>query len=167
MYSKADSRGWSWASRAVATVALCAFLPVSLSGCFGRFELTRKVYTFNKDISPDKWVQWLTFLLLSIVPIYLIAGFIDVIVANSLEFWTGNNPVSADMQRTFHGEGGEVAVVTYRVDGIMDVDLTAANGEKHFVRLMREQESIIAVDAQGQFLARVGDLNGQQALLAR
>ncbi|MBW2280825.1 MAG: DUF3332 family protein [Deltaproteobacteria bacterium] len=156
----------SWTSRAIATVALCTFLPVALGGCFGRFELTRKVYKFNQDISPDKWIQWLFFLLISIVPIYGLAVLFDTIVANSMEFWTGDNPVSADMQRTFHGENGEVAVVTYRVDGIMDVDLTAANGEKHFVRLMREQQSIVAIDAQGRFLARVGDLNGRTALLA-
>ena len=154
----------SWASRTIATVALCTFLPVALSGCFGRFELTRKVYDFNKEVSPDKWMQWLTFLLITIVPIYGFAVLFDAVVANSLEFWTGNNPVTADVQRTFHGENGEVAVVTYRVDGIMDMDLTAANGEKHFVRLMREQQSIVAVDAEGRFLARVGDVNGRPAL---
>ena len=156
----------SWASRAVATLALCTFLPVALSGCFGRFELTRKVYKFNKEVSPDKWIQWLAFLLITIVPIYGVAVLFDAVVANSVEFWTGKNPVTADMQRTFHGENGEVAVVTYRTDGIMDMDLTAANGERHFVRLMREQQSIVAVDTEGRFLARVGDVNGRPALLA-
>ena len=154
----------SRANRAIATVALCTFLPVALSGCFGRFELTRKVYKFNKEVSPDKWIQWLAFLLISVI--YGFSALFDMVVANSLEFWTGENPVTADVQRTFHGENGEVAVVTYRADGVMDMDLTAANGEKHFVRLMRERQSIVAVDAEGRFLARVGDVNGRPALLA-
>jgi hypothetical protein len=151
--------------RSIATIAICAFLPVSLSGCFGRFNLVRKTYDFNKSVSPDKWVQWFVFLVLSIIPIYALAGLIDVIVANSVEFWTGTNPVTAESTRTFHGDDGEVAVVTYRTDGIMDVHVTLADGNEQFVRLMREQHSIVAVDADGAFLARVGDADGQPALI--
>jgi hypothetical protein len=67
---------------------------VLTSGCFGSFNLTRKLYGFNKDVSKDKFVRELVFLGLNIVPIYGVAGFIDAVVANTVEFWTGENPIS-------------------------------------------------------------------------
>lgn len=64
------------------------------SACFGSFNLTRKLYGFNKDVSKDKFVRELVFLGLNIVPIYGVAGFIDAVVANTVEFWTGENPIT-------------------------------------------------------------------------
>lgn len=63
------------------------------SACIGSFHLTRKVYAFNKGVSPDKWVQELVFLAFAVVPVYSIAAGLDAIIINSIEFWTGNNPV--------------------------------------------------------------------------
>lgn len=63
------------------------------SACIGSFHLTRKVYAFNKSVSPDKWVQELVFLAFAVVPVYSIASGLDVLVINSIEFWTGENPV--------------------------------------------------------------------------
>jgi hypothetical protein len=75
-------------------LTLTAVVVLSTSGCFGSFNLTRKLYGFNKDVSKDKFVRELVFLGLNIVPIYGVAGAIDVLVANTVEFWTGENPIS-------------------------------------------------------------------------
>jgi hypothetical protein len=152
---------------AVATLALCAFLPVSLGGCFGGFELTKKTYQFNKEVSPDKWIRWLVFLLITIVPIYGIAMLVDAIAMNSMEFWTGKNPVLAGTERTFHGEDGDVALVRYGFDGVVDVRITRADGSEQQLRLMRAADSVVALDGKGNLIARVGDLDGQPALLAQ
>ena len=37
--------------------ALLLALAPTLTGCFGRFPLTRAVYNFNKDISEDEIVR--------------------------------------------------------------------------------------------------------------
>ncbi len=74
-------------------VTLVAFL-FATAGCFGGFNLTRNVYKFNQNVSPNKWLQELVFLALVIVPVYGIASFIDAVFLNSIEFWTGENPVS-------------------------------------------------------------------------
>ena len=161
-----SSKSWGPGRRAIATVALCAFLPVSMVGCFGRFELVRKTYDFNKEVSSDKWIQWLVFLVITIIPVYGFSAFVDAIVLNSVEFWTGSNPALAGTQRTFRGENGDVALVSYGTDGTMDVRITNADGSEHFVRLARDSNSILALDADGNRLARVGDLNGRPALLA-
>lgn len=63
---------------------------LSNAACFGSFPLTKKVYTFNKNVSPDKWVRELVFLAIGpLVPVYGVAGLIDVLILNSIEFWTG------------------------------------------------------------------------------
>jgi hypothetical protein len=65
----------------------------SFQGCIGSFGLTGKVYNFNKGLG-DKWIQELGFLVMLIIQVYTIAFLIDVIVLNSIQFWTGTNPVA-------------------------------------------------------------------------
>lgn len=106
--------------RRAAVLTLTAGALVGTSGCFGSFNLTRKVYGFNKTVSKDKFVQELVFLGLNVVPVYGIASFIDAIVANTIEFWTGKNPVEMSS--------------TIRVDSTTRV--TRALVEKNGVRTM-------------------------------
>lgn len=75
--------------------AVLALVVASLgtTACFGSFHVTRNVWSFNKKVSPNKWVQELVFLGLTILPVYSIAGLVDAVVVNSVEFWTGENPV--------------------------------------------------------------------------
>ncbi len=76
------------------SVALALLLTVTpaMSGCFGSFGAVKLIYNFNKDISGNKIVQWLVFVVaFFILPVYGIAGFIDVFILNVLEFWTGSN----------------------------------------------------------------------------
>ncbi|MCP3138981.1 DUF3332 domain-containing protein [Pyxidicoccus xibeiensis] len=75
---------------------LCAgFISVHATGCFGQFKLTQAIWKFNKGISGNKFIQWLMFLVLVIVPVYELGSLIDALVVNSIEFWTGSNPVSS------------------------------------------------------------------------
>jgi len=75
---------------------LCAgFISIHASGCFGQFKLTQAIWKFNKGISGNKFVQWLMFLVLVIVPVYGLGTLIDALIINSIEFWTGSNPVSS------------------------------------------------------------------------
>jgi len=70
------------------------FLAVMIStigGCYGSFTLVQKVHKWNGTFG-NKFVNELGFLVLNIVPVYGVAAFIDVIVLNSIEFWTGKNP---------------------------------------------------------------------------
>ena len=77
-----------------AVLAAVAAGLVASTGCIGSFTLARKVYTWNKSVSPDKFVQEIVFLGMLIVPVYEIALLADGIFANSVEFWTGSNPVA-------------------------------------------------------------------------
>jgi hypothetical protein len=100
----------------VAALMLAAFLPVTTTACFGKFQLTQRVYEFNQDIDGDKWIQWFAFLVLSIVPIYALSLVIDLVLANSVEFWSGSNPISSDsgMTKVVRGPDGTVMTLNRR-----------------------------------------------------
>ena len=68
------------------------------SGCFGPFNLTRRLYRWNEQVQ-GKWEQEFMFILLAWVPVYGLAVLGDAVVFNSMEFWTGNNPVDAPTAR--------------------------------------------------------------------
>ena len=55
--------------------------------------------------------------------------------------------------------------MTYRADGKIDYEIFTATGERHFVTLVRDANSVIALDEQGRFIARVGDLDGAPGFL--
>lgn len=88
----------SFARAAVLAVATVGVL--GSSACFGSFNLTRKVYNFNKGVSSDKWVQELVFLAFAAIPVYSIAAGLDALIINSIEFWTGENPVMVSKATT-------------------------------------------------------------------
>ncbi len=63
------------------------------TGCFGSFGLVKKVYEFNKGLG-NKFVQEVVFIVLTIIPVYEIAGVLDLFILNLIEFWTGSNPMA-------------------------------------------------------------------------
>ncbi|MCD4817497.1 MAG: DUF3332 domain-containing protein [Candidatus Cloacimonetes bacterium] len=76
-------------------VTSLAFLLIGiilLSGCYGNFSLTRKVYEFNGGFE-DKFINSAVFWVFNIIPVYSAAGFVDTVFLNLIEFWTGENPV--------------------------------------------------------------------------
>jgi Domain of unknown function (DUF3332) len=78
-----------------AVMATVLLSTVATSGCFGSFPLVRKLYTYNKGLS-GKWVQELFFLATGVLlPVYGVAGLIDVVILNSQEFWTGKSSVAS------------------------------------------------------------------------
>lgn len=65
-----------------------------LTGCYGKFALTRKVYEVNGQVS-DKFLRsGLTWIFI-FVPVYGIAALVDFIAFNTIEFWSGKNPVAS------------------------------------------------------------------------
>lgn len=62
--------------------------------CYGSFPLVRAVYKFNGSIGDNSKaggvVRSLVMILLTIIPVYGISFLADVIILNSIEFWSGN-----------------------------------------------------------------------------
>jgi hypothetical protein len=90
------------------TAALFAlFLTGSVlcSSCIGVFPLWHRVLNWNNSFD-DKWTNELVFLVLHIIPVYPAVGFIDIVVLHSIEFWTGERPVSDLGAKTVEGKDG-------------------------------------------------------------
>ncbi len=152
-----------------AAALLAIFLPVVTTGCFGRFETVHKVYSFNQGVHPDKWVRWAVFLGLMIMPVYGSAAIFDMIFANTVEFWSGKNPMAMvpGSTRTVAGADGERARMTLRPDGAIDVLFEGRTGPERRLVLVREGATLAAYDADGDLVARVGDgPDGAPRLLA-
>ncbi len=64
------------------------------TSCIGKFALTSSVMSWNNSIG-SKFVNELVFVAFWILPVYEITGLADLLVINSIEFWSGSNPVSA------------------------------------------------------------------------
>jgi len=84
---------------------------IMFSSCIGSFSLSNKFLAWNKTID-NKFVNELVFVAFHIVPAYPIALLADVLVINSIEFWSGENPVQAGIVKEVQGENGVYTVET-------------------------------------------------------
>ncbi|MDP2652895.1 MAG: DUF3332 family protein [Candidatus Omnitrophota bacterium] len=131
--------------KAILGVMIAAFL---VTGCTGSFNLTRKVYNFHRSQQPDKWMDELCFLVVTLIPVYSIATFADAIIFNSIEFWTGENPVDMADAKTVT-QGREEVVISYDKATDQITVLPKANGqEKQALVLERLDDHRVAVKDQ-------------------
>ncbi len=89
--------------RAITLITLLSFIVVA-SGCYGGFTLTKALYKFNGEIKVDgsaaanRVAQSVVMVILVIVPVYQLAAIADAVILNSIEFWSGKNPMQADAE---------------------------------------------------------------------
>lgn len=97
-----------------------------MSSCIGSFGLFNKVLAWNKQATGNKFLNELIFIVIS--PAYALCGVADVLVLNTIEFWTGDNPISANIGKTENimGSDGRMYAVTYQKDGY---EIKDDNGE--------------------------------------
>ncbi len=137
-----------------ALLCLLATGIATFQGCYGSFALTKKVYKFNGSLG-NKWLNSIVFFVLG-APVYGVTTFVDAIVLNLIEFWTGSNPVAAaqdHMDKTY-ADGTHVQADRLS-DGRLSVHFTLPSGSERTVVLTREDNGISAADARGNWLAKV------------
>ncbi|MCM1348690.1 MAG: DUF3332 domain-containing protein [Firmicutes bacterium] len=76
----------------VAAVMLCVG-SLLFSSCIGSFALTNKLLSWNNQVG-NKFVNELVFVAFWILPVYEVSALADILVINSIEFWSGSNPVA-------------------------------------------------------------------------
>lgn len=114
------------------------FLPVAIvlavtgslltSSCIGSFALTNKLLSWNKQVG-NKFVNELVFFAFWVIPVYEVSALADILVINSIEFWSGDNPV-ASSKKVIDGKDGRYIV---ECDG-KGYTITSEN-DKSIVRL--------------------------------
>lgn len=92
------------------SVALVMALAGSMlcTSCIGSFALTNKLLGWNKQIG-NKFVNELVFFAFWIIPVYEVSALADILVINSIEFWSGNNPVACG-KSIIEGQDGRYLV---------------------------------------------------------
>jgi hypothetical protein len=80
-------------TRLVSIALLAIFIVIGVFGCYGNMSLTKKVYHFNGSVG-NKFVQSIVNWAFWVCPVYEAAMFMDIVFFNTIEFWTGNNPIS-------------------------------------------------------------------------
>jgi hypothetical protein len=130
---------------------LIAVLLTTAVGCYGSFQLVNKVYKFNGGLG-TKFVNELGFLVMVIVPVYGVATFIDVVILNTIEFWTGKNPVTFnDGTRTISLPEGNLTLKN--ANGSYEFT-QVINGREECVRVETSSGITIARDQSGNILAK-------------
>ena len=138
----------------IVVVMLVATMSLMSVGCYGSFSLTKKVYNWNGSFG-NKWVSELVFLACYVVPVYSIAGFLDVVILNSLEFWTGSNPVASSVTSQ---DGTTVAFNQEKNE------MTVSYAGKSFT-ITREEGKSTVKDANGTVLAHaVSNADGSMTI---
>lgn len=88
----------------VAAGVLVCFM-MATTACYGPFNLTKNVYHWNSGIKgsgevSDKWMKEFVFFGMIVVPVYMFSALLDGFIFNSIQFWSGDNPVkAADLNR--------------------------------------------------------------------
>lgn len=123
-----------------------------LSGCYGPFNLTRRLYQWNGSVG-TKWEREFMFILLAWAPVYGLAVLGDALVFNSMEFWTGKNPVDPPSTRSELPKakrivrGSHEALLTY---------LSASTGARLLIEQMREGRPAGSLRVERQGRASIG-----------
>ena len=78
--------------------------------CIGSFSLSNRLLSWNKNVD-NKFVNELIFFAFWILPVYEVCALADVLVLNSIEFWSGNNPVgTAQAEKVVEGNDGKYII---------------------------------------------------------
>lgn len=109
-------KGKTLSKRIVAAVVMGSFLTLT-TACYGPFNLTRNVYQWNGNIKGssevnEKWMKEFVFFGMIIIPVYMFSALLDAFIFNSIQFWSGSNPVKAA------DEGGDGATRIVKLGGV-------------------------------------------------
>lgn len=93
------------------TVATIVAVSGSLlfSSCIGSFGLSNKFLSWNKTLADNNFVNAIVFFILT--PAYAVTMVADAFVLNTIEFWTGDNPMEAGVIKQVKGEDGTIYTV--------------------------------------------------------
>jgi hypothetical protein len=143
--------------------------------CYGSYVLFHKIYKWNGTIG-DKWVKSLLHIVLWIVPVYEVCLLVDFLVFNTLEFWTGKNPLAmnpGEKEVQIVKNQGETFEITTTLNRIEVVQMTGKNkgetiamvydteSKAWFMQTNTIEEKIIQVDESNPDLIDVILPNGK------
>ena len=144
-------------------VLLCSC--ILCSSCIGSFKLWNGMKDWNQGIG-NKFVNELVFIALHIVPVYEIAYLADLVVVNTIEFWSGKSPMASNEVKEIKGENGNYLVQTnedgYTItnkDDNMSMNLVYNDTNKTW-SAVTENESVELIQMNDDGTATINMQNG-------
>lgn len=121
----------------VKTVACLLAGSLLYSSCIGSFSLFNSYAKWQRKMTDNKFVN----AIVGVVLIPVVGGVclvVDALVLNSIEFWTGENPMQASIGKTSQvmGNDGRYYAVTILKDGY---EIKAPTGELSFFKYDKKQ----------------------------
>lgn len=92
----------------VALVGVLGISMLTMPSCIGSFSLTNRLLSWNQHVG-NKFVNELVFFAFWVLPVYEVSCLADVLVLNSIEFWSGSNPM-AKGDKIIEGNDGKYLV---------------------------------------------------------
>ena len=120
-------------------LVLAAAVGALSAGCFGKFQLTRKVYDINRSID-EKYVRSAATWIFVFVQVYTVAALLDFIVFNVIEFWSGENPVAEATVTKAFTQGDGRTVLTLSRDGSATVAVIERYEGERLVSTLRVRD---------------------------
>lgn len=105
-----------------------------MSSCIGPFKVTKSMWAWNHGVG-GKFVNELVFLALHIIPVYEVVYLADVLVFNTIDFWSGNGGYASNEQ-IIKGEKG-----SYRITAQQNGYTITNETEQVSVNLVFEEAS--------------------------
>lgn len=153
----------------VATVLLLCGSMVFTPSCIGSFSLSNRLLGWNKTVG-SKFVNELVFFAFWVLPVYEVSCLADLLVLNSIEFWSGRNPMTASAEQHIQGSDGQNYIVRSDAEGYTvenengtsmrleyDADINGwtveAGGERHILFTFVDDMHIALPDAAGNYQA--------------
>lgn len=123
---------------AVFTTGLMLVLIGISSNCLGNNALSSKIWRWNKRAVGNKYINNVIFWVLAAIQVYSISLFIDVVVLNTIQFWTGSNPLAMAPGETetqivkYEGKKYQLTASQNRME-FLALEEPTAGQPKHFV----------------------------------
>ncbi|MGF1730786.1 DUF3332 domain-containing protein [Photobacterium kasasachensis] len=101
-------------------VVAMAVLATSLTGCIGQMGTSQLVTKANLSAVDNRYGRAGLFVLMS--PVYGLAATADLFIFNTIEFWTGKNPITGKSPAV----ADQPVEAIFKVNGSLDQSMTSA-----------------------------------------
>ena len=121
----------------VNTIIALALGSMCLSSCIGSFSLTNNVLNWNKRATDNKFINELIFIVIS--PAYAVCSAADLLVLNTIEFWTGDKVVAnVGKTKNVTGKDGRLYAIKTLKNGY---EITSPDGEVSYLVYNKKEKS--------------------------
>lgn len=127
------------------------FVTLFQTSCIGSFKLTNNLYDWNTGLN-GKALQEVVFLVFVIVPVYGATLFIDAVILNTIEFWSGSNPMAmneGDVETQIVENAGNSYQITATKNKFHVEQLTGKEAGQSYNLVYHESERSWYLEANG------------------